>query len=431
MSNLEAAQKGLFDILHHASVDNVKTAQEILEASHVQSVDFADARISILWDILTDTIRAGLPIDFVSVRARAKAHEALCTAEGKKLVEDWLAGVHYPSPKIASEYARIIRDASMKRRATDILRAIHKSLQNHESNATEVLQDGAEQLQVLSNRVAALRSGASDVEEFEKRMDDAVAGRQVVCIPTGIEALDEAIGGLQASVLTMLVALPGVGKSAFLASILYSLCERRIKVGFFSLEDERMWITNRLMAVTTGVPLFNIQTQRNIHHAQNDRFKSQREYARELLSSAIIDDRPGLTVGDIVESAKDMILTHKCEVLMLDHLGEIRMSRSDRYDLDVADVLSQLRNLAKRHKIPIIVAAHARRRQGLTENDAPALTDFANSSAPERMARVAIGLSRIDGGVRASILKQTNGPTGQHLSLKLVMSAGVLSGDTL
>jgi len=106
MTTLEAAQRGLFDILHHASVDNVKGAQEILEASHVQSVDFADNRVALLWDILADTIRAGLPIDFVSVRARAKAHPSLCTAEGKKLVEDWLSGGGYPAPAMISPALR-------------------------------------------------------------------------------------------------------------------------------------------------------------------------------------------------------------------------------------------------------------------------------------------------------------------------------------
>jgi hypothetical protein len=105
----------------------------------------------------------------------------------------------------------------------------------------------------------------------------------------------------------------------------------------------------------------------------------------------------------------------------------MRLERSDRYDLDIADALAGLRDIAKRHQLPVVVASHVRRRQGLTVDDAPSLTDFANSSAPERMARVALGLSKVSGGIRCSVLKQTNGPSGAEVGLKLVEHAAMVS----
>lgn len=433
MSTIEEVERGLLAILHHGSTD-VRQSQAIIDVAHLSSIDFSTPAVGALWDLFVATISSGYPINLTAILSRAEKSEAIKAAGGEKFIRDWFAEVRFPSPKMAQEYADIIRDASLKRRACELMVSQYKAIKAQERNASEIIQSTIEKLQALSNRVPTLRSLAEDVDDLIQEMEDVANGHKASCIPTGIEPLDEIIGGLQASVLTMIVALPAIGKSALLASILYSLTERRIKVGFFSLEDERRWLTNRCTAAFAGVPLFNINTKRDIRHVHVDKMKAEKQLIKDIVLDAIVDDRGGLGPADVIESAKDMIVNHGCQVLMLDHLGEIRMSRSDRYDLDVADVLSQLRNLAKQYKIPIVVAAHAKRRQGLTEIDAPTLTDFANSSAPERMARVIIGLSKIEGvegAIRASIIKQTNGPSGQHINLEFKSTAGILTGELL
>jgi len=307
-----------------------------------------------------------------------------------------------------------------------VLREVAESVKDAKMAVSDVLSHGLDAWQALTQRVQSLGTSENLMLRYCDEADAALKAGRIACIPTGIGPLDEEIGGLQASVLTLVGAYPGVGKSALLATMLLNLAKKGIKTGFFSLEDEKMWVVRRWLSAATGVPLFNFTTFK-LNAAQQEAMLQHSQLIYDALSQVVIDDRPGLSPGDVVQAAKDMILNHQCKVIILDHLGEIRLERSERYDLDVADALAGLRDVAKRYAVPVVVASHVRRRQGLTIEDAPALTDFANSSAPERMARVALGLSKVPGGVRCTVLKQTNGPAGKNIGLKMVEHAAMIN----
>jgi replicative DNA helicase len=275
----------------------------------------------------------------------------------------------------------------------------------------------------------ALRSAEGDVLRLAEQIDAARTGRRELVLPSGVRMLDEQIGGLQPSVLTLVGALPGVGKSALLATILRNVANGGRKVGLFSLEDERGWVTKRLAAIEAGVSVFAIGT-RPLTHLENQRVTAAYPEVYRTLENVVIDDRPGLSPAEIVQTAREMILHHGCKAILVDHLGEVRLPRSERYDLDIAEALSAFRDLAKRYAVPVVVASHVKRRVGLDVEDPPRLTDFANSSAPERMARVALGLSKpFTGCVRVSVLKQTNGCSGQVLDLALVRHAAMVDSE--
>lgn len=418
-------ERGVIGIISEASQLDPSKAAELWESTKLHAVDFQGPGLGALWDMVGDFIRAGLPVDVVAIAEKAKKTKP----EGltyKILTETLMAPA--PLRHILPEYARLISDASLRRQATKLLSDAMLAIGKPDASPAGVIQGLSESLQTLTNRVPSLRSSEGDVLAVYTAAEDALKQKRALCIPTGIEALDAEIGGLQASVLTMVGAYPGVGKSALLASMLLSLGERGVKVGFFSLEDERLWIARRMLASASAVPVFNITTGR-ISESQCQALEVHQSMIEATLANVVIDDRPGLSPSDIITAARDMILNHKCQVIMLDHLGEVRLERTDRYDLDIAEALSGLRDIAKRFKVPVVVASHVRRRMGLTVEDAPALTDFANSSAPERMARVALGLSKVPGGVRCSVLKQTNGPSGGEIGLRLVEHAAMIQLD--
>lgn len=422
MNDIEA---GIIQIISETSQFDPPKALELWESTRVQAIDFQTPGLGALWDMVGDFVRIGLSVDVVAATEKAKAMKPQGLTH-KALTEVLLAPA--PSRHILPEYARLISDASLRRRASKVLSDALKSIGNVKASPTEVLQSVNEDVQTLTNRVPSLRTSEGDVMAVYTAAEDALREKKALCIPSGVEALDAEIGGLQASVLTMVGAYPGVGKSALLASMLLSLGERGVKVGFFSLEDERAWIARRMLSSVSKVPVFKLTTGK-INKADFEALEAHQGVIQATLQNIIIDDRPGLTPTDIIMAARDMVLNHKCQVIMLDHLGEVRLQRSERYDLDIADALAGLRDIAKRFKIPVVVASHVRRRMGLTIEDAPALTDFANSSAPERMARVALGLSKVLGGIRCSVLKQTNGPAGAEIGLPLIEYAAMVQLD--
>jgi len=425
--NIEAkdAERGLMLIVSSTSQSNPEKAAEIWEKAALKGEDFSTPEVGRLWELVGSFVRQGQAVDLLALEAKAKTLPTLEAVNVGKLTAEYLMGVP-PSRHIAPEYAKIAAEASLRRRGLKVLREVAEGIKNAKMAVSDVLSHGLDAWQALTQRVQSLETSEGLMLRYCDEADAAIRNGRTTCIPTGIKALDSEIGGLQSSVLTLVGAYPGVGKSALLATMLWNLARAEVKTGFFSLEDEKMWVLRRWLSVVTGVPLFNFATFRLSAYEQEQMLdKSQVVYA--ALSKVVIDDRPGLSPADVVQAAKDMVLNHQCKVIILDHLGEIRLERSERYDLDVADALAGLRDVAKRYAVPVVVASHVRRRQGLTIEDAPALTDFANSSAPERMARVALGLSKVPGGIRCTVLKQTNGPAGAHIGLKMIEHAAMIN----
>jgi len=214
--------------------------------------------------------------------------------------------------------------------------------------------------------------------------------------------------------------------SALVAGVLRNLSSRGVVSGLLSLEDERLWLTRRLLAHAASVPVF-VLANKPLARSQQERVLECAPTLHAMLGKVLCDDRPGLTSSEVVASARRMV-ARGAKAVLVDHLGEIRLERTDRHDLDISDALRDLRSLAKSHRVPVVVLTHLRRREGLTVTDEPRLTDFAFSSGVERMARVALGLYRSDRDdeLRCAVLKQTQGVSGVSVTLRLAAQAGVV-----
>jgi replicative DNA helicase len=147
------------------------------------------------------------------------------------------------------------------------------------------------------------------------------------------------------------------------------------------------------------------------------------------LRHILCDDRAPLSVADVVTTARRMV-SQGAKAIFVDHLGEVKLERSERHDLDLGEALQSLRNLAKSSRVPVVVLSHLRRREGLNVDSEPRLTDFAFSSGIERMARVALGLwqGTRDGRdiLQVTVMKQTQGKSGITVGLELDRTAGVV-----
>lgn len=420
----DEAELAVFALLNQQSQANPTKALETTDRLSLTQGDFLTPAAGELYTIIRGFLSAGQSIDVVAVAERAKMSEAITAAGGQRFVAQRLMGLA-PNKHVIGEYARFLVDSTTRARAVNLLRQAHADLRDTTKRPEETLRFIQEQLRTLTNRNPNLRTSEADVLAVIEQLEAARRGEKPLCYETGIRVLDGEVGGLQTSVLTLIGALPGVGKSALLASMLWGLASRKIKTGFFSLEDDRLWITRRWLANLSGVALHQLTTGR-FSKLDEEAMESAAPRVHEILSSVVVDDRPALTPTDVMEAARDMIVNQGVRVVFVDHLGEIKLARSERYDLDVADALSGLREVAKTYNVPVVVASHVRRRPGLTIDEAPHLTDFANSSAPERMARVAMGLSRCPDGVRVSVLKQTNGPSGRAFGLRLNSQAAMV-----
>ncbi len=84
---------------------------------------------------------------------------------------------------------------------------------------------------------------------------------QIVGVPTGLDALDGHVGGLQHSDLIILAARPSQGKTSMALSVAHNAALTYHKrVGIFSLEMSKKQLAQRLVSMTSRVDLQKLRT---------------------------------------------------------------------------------------------------------------------------------------------------------------------------
>jgi replicative DNA helicase len=398
-----------------------------LESSLVQPDRLTHPAHQALLASIYELTGAGSPVDPVTLRRSLAKTPAFESAGGAT----WLAELEGSVPTTAnlSHYADAIREAALRRKIIEIAAEASRAARDPGVAPAEALSKASGAMASISLSKRSIKSLSEVLDEALQELEERMAGKESGPIPTGIAGLDAVIGGLQRSVLTVVGALPGTGKSALLAAICQGLAKSNVKVGLFSLEDDAKWLAYRLWSDEAGVNQFVL---RNRLLTQGQQESASRGVSRisKYANNVLVDDRGGLSPSEVTLTARDMIVNRGCRAIVLDHLGELRLGtkHKDRHDLEIADALADLRDIAKRHSIPVIVASQLKNRQGLGPGDDPTINDFANSSEIGRKARVAIGLAREGNSdtIRVSVLKNTNGVAGKTVELRFAGAAAMV-----
>jgi replicative DNA helicase len=365
------------------------------------------------------------------VWAELVGDETVAKAGGReyvlKLLDPGVYGDH-----LVPGYADRLRDLAMRRRARELATQLAQQANDSEHSISETIDTTVGDLVKLTRSGGALRTVREYlVDDILPELERIQSSGKPLVLTTGLPSLDHMIGGLP-STLIVLGGTPGSGKSALLATIADSVARQGKPVGVFSLEDSGDWIPWRLLSRDAEVNQFALR----YHCKTDDEVRRISESANRIAQHThliTVNDATGLTAAAISTSARQMIARHKVELILFDHLGEVAVDtpRKDRHDLDVRDTLRVLRDISKDNGIPVVVACHPRRREGLDKGEPLRLADFADSAAIERMARLAIGLSRKTGSdtIRIDTLKHTNGPAGGYIELGFVARFGLISDN--
>lgn len=388
-----------------------------LASARVTPDDFADEGHRALFVAIEARLKENRQIEAVSLAATARR----CPRD---VVVDVFAGSEFLG---LEPRARLLHEHGMRRRALKTLDAMRALLDDPSHSLAAVAGEVRKAVAGLAADDSDVRDATSDVMAFSESLQRIQRGESEPVVPTGIDALDFALGGGLPSTLVIVGALPGVGKSSLLGAMAGNLASAGVRVGVLSLEDQRGWLLRRLAAHRSAVPLF-VLGRRKLGDYQLQRADAAVEGLYAPAKNLVMSDVPG-NVESVVSRARQMV-ADGCRAVFVDHLGEVKLERSDRHDLDVANALQELRGVAKLHGVPMVVACHLRRREGLGVYTEPTLTDFANSSAIERMARVALGLSLIEkerDKLTVSVLKQTEGPANLSFTLNVALSCGLVA----
>jgi len=383
---------------------DVNEARAAAERSGLTDVDFHSPLHAAIWTAQMGLLFDGEACDFYRAATRVPAKLA---EQVRKL------NLAAQAPGVSMLIADAIRGAAQDLRSCTLRRHI-LAFGRDLAAQVEAVKDPAV---LLANAQAALaritasrnswRNLTMALAEADREMQDIAAGKGSPVIPSGMHEWDRIVGGLWPT-LTVIGAHPGHGKSGLIARMLLNLAAAGKTVAIFSLEDHATWMAYRALSSVSGVTQFVLRN-RKLNEQQAGDIQYAKQSLAAISSRILIDDRGRLPGKEVVASARDAILNHGAQAVVVDHWGEVVHEGSgDRHDLLIADDLSALRQVSKVYGVPIVVAAHLK----------PAATypftqhDFRNAAAFEQMARVLIAWELKDGVLRMQALKNTNGVKG-------------------
>lgn len=274
------------------------------------------------------------------------------------------------------------------------------------ANVDTVIKDVLDKLSELTNnnsKTKLSRVGEGMLAAYYGRIFEQDKSKYKVL--TGFKQLDNILGGVWKSDMTVIAARPGVGKSAFAVNVIYNLIKANKNTALYSFEMSKDQVLERILPLMSGVPLWRIRQG-----------MVQEDQQRPLAASAgTLNDLPLYICDDAttIQQMKIECRIRSIEVLVVDYLSltPSEMRHTSTYER-VSELARGFKQLAQQLNIPVIVLAQLNRQTEGRSSNKPALSDLRDSGEIEQAANQIIFLFEHNGDLAVNVAKNRQGETG-------------------
>jgi len=387
----------------------------------------ANARV---FQILIEMREAQRPVDLVSLIQHLDDHHLIEEVGGAASVAELFTFV--PTASNADYYLNILREKFLLREIITTCTE-YASRAYEEQGTVEILLDEVEG-RMLAIGEDRFKDQLPDMKQLAMQALDSIehllqSRGALTGIPSGFTGIDQMTNGLHAGEMIVIAARPSMGKTALAMNIAEHVAvQARKAVAVYSLEMSTQQLMQRLLCSLAKVDLKKIR----------DGFVSKHDTAGLIAATQklsecpmFLDDTPSLSILELRARARRLKDKHAIELIVIDYLQLLRSPSKrgqDNRQVEVAEISSGIKALAKELKIPIIVLAQLNRnpesRSGESKGK-PRLSDLRESGSIEQDADL-VGLlwreeyyaddeedkKESEGRAELVIAKQRNGPVG-------------------
>ncbi len=357
--------------------------------------DFIDLRHRAVFAAMRNLEAASAPIDVVTLEA-----EVARWAGHSDSVDFTFLGMlvtNVPTVENAFAYAKQVREASLARRIrvalTDVLAMSERdSLTGGEmlSASLAVLSGIDEDQPDSATSIATL--AARRLRQYDQIAADRLNGtRTLQGFPTGVESLDEKIGGVQPGIVTIVAARPGMGKSSFGLSVADASSAGGFGVHLFSLEDTEEAYTDRTLSRSSEVSAESLRNvDLNREQISKVGFAVQKLKGRRWL----VDGRSGITADEIVRSVRRHRRANATNVVIVDYVQLVKRPPRMSPHEALSEIITTLADAAKQDRMAYVVMSQLSRAIESRTDKRPQLADLRESGSLEERSKCVIGMYR-------------------------------------
>lgn len=218
---------------------------------------------------------------------------------------------------------------------------------------------------------------------FMDKLDTALDAKDSggLGIKTGIVDLDKALGGMHPSDMVVVGARPGVGKTSFGLSVLMNIAKQGKRIAIVSSEMAVDQLMLRVTALEAGIAGNKL---RDVDLEEADWTRITAMTNRLVNMNFRIYDKPSITIADVMLQSKAWMLDGGIDFIVIDYLTRVKPVKScGNQVLDVGDVVTGMKNVARTLNIPVMVLAQLNRDAA---NRRPVMSDLRDSGVIEQEA---------------------------------------------
>ena len=394
----------------------IMTASEMIE-----SEDFYQHQYGILFESILELYNEGKPVDLITLQERLREKDVPPEVSSLEFARDLLNAV--PTSTNIRYYAQIVQEKSMLRKLIKVNEEIANTCYRGKDKVEDIMEDTEKKIFNLVQKrntgdfvpIKDVVLNALDKIEMASKNKGSVTG-----LPTGFVDLDYKTSGMQPSDLVLIAARPSMGKTAFVLNIAQHMAFKNdVTVAIFSLEMSKEQLVNRLFSLESKV---DSQSLRTGNLSDEDWAKLIEGAGIIGKSHLIIDDTPGISVGELRSKCRKYKLEHNLGIIIIDYLQLMTGSKkSDSRQQEISDISRSLKEVARELNVPVIALSQLSRAVEQRPDHRPMLSDLRESGAIEQDADVVMFIYRDDYYNKDSekkniaeiiIAKQRNGPIG-------------------
>lgn len=412
--NLEAEQSVLGSML-------IDREAIVVASGIISGDDFYAKQYGVVFEAIVALNDEAKPVDLITLQNRLQQMEVPSQVSSLEFIKDIVTMV--PTSAHISQYAKIVAEKSMLRKLIKLNDEISNACYTGKDPLEVILEDTEKKMfSLLQNRtvedfvpIRKIVMNAMEKIEQASKIKGSVTG-----IATGFSDLDYQTAGMQPSDLVLVAARPSMGKTAFVLNIAQNVAfKEKEAVAIFSLEMSKEQLINRM---------FSLESRVDAQHLRKGQL-SDSEWEKLIESAGvigksklIIDDTPGISIGQMRSKCRKYKLEHGLKMIIIDYLQLMSGScKGDSRQQEISDISRALKSLARELSVPVIALSQLSRAVEQRPDHRPMLSDLRESGAIEQDADVVMFIYRDDyynkdtekkGIAEIIIAKQRNGPIG-------------------
>lgn len=377
--------------------------------------DFFDPRNRHIWEAMREVYEnQSSTLDEVLVEAELVRRGVLDAVGGVARLGDLVLSV--PTADNVEYYAAELVKKRVAREALHVSARI-RLLVERGLDGDDLADEIQRAMSTLSGRSEPRAVSLSDAAKSElKAMSRDIEGGHVPGAPTGIQLIDDRIGGIPSGVLSVIAARPSIGKSAFALNV----CEAAAMAGWmtilYTFEDSVSGFAQRALAKHAGIEATRIRGREISTGSEMAQLTAALDPIRDRQNVLLVRAH-GMTVERLIRSVRVERQRHRAQrvLVVVDYMQLVPASHHGmRKHERVAHTAEKLSEFAGEDGLAVVGLSQLNR-ESEKDGRAPKLSDIRDSGEIEQVGKLVLALHDPGKGDELQVfcLKNHQGPRAE------------------